>query len=102
MKAKTYPKEILHNFIISVGGASKVRFDESGCYFHSGIPALRLGIDMDSGFIGRHNWKRHNRATALGWYYFKFTAAEIRAGVAQKMIGEFIESKIAAPSKEGK
>jgi hypothetical protein len=102
MKPKTYPREMLSAFVISAGGVSKVRFDESRCYFHFGIPALRLGIDIDSGFIGRHNWKRHNRATALGWYYFKFTAAEIRAGIAEKMIGEFIDSKIAAPSKEGK
>jgi len=89
MKTKD-PRDMLADIVIPLGGIDQCPFDKSRCRFHFGIPGLKLGIDVDSGYIGRHNWKRHNRATVMGWHYFKFTAHEIRCGLAKEQIEKFI------------
>jgi hypothetical protein len=95
MKPKTFPREMLSAFVISAGGVSKVRFDESRCTFQFAIPALRLAVENESGNFGQKiNWMKLNRAQILGWKYLRFTDHEIRAGISQKMIGEFIENKV--------
>lgn len=93
-KPKTDPVKMLGDFILSVGGRANVKFDKSRCFFHFGIPALKLVVDFDRGYVGRHNWKRHNAATVLGWRYFKFTGHMVRVGIAAELIGKFIENNL--------
>jgi hypothetical protein len=97
MKTKTYPKQMLHDFIVSVGGAAKVRFEDSRCTFQFAIPAIKVAIEIESGSFGQKiNWAKLNRAQLLGWKYLRFSDHEIRVGIAKEMVGKFIESRQSA------
>jgi very-short-patch-repair endonuclease len=93
-KPKTDPVKMLDDFIMAAGGARKVRFDKSRCYFKWAIPAMKLGIEMDSGFIARVKSDKYNRAAACGWHIMRFTAHEIRCGRAFELLNQFINYKI--------
>ena len=91
MRQKTFPDKILDEIVIGLGGARRVRFGSSRCTFQWAIPALKLGIELDSGFIARFKFDKLNRATVLGWRYMRFTHSEVRRGIAAEMIGKFVD-----------
>ncbi|MFA5715889.1 MAG: hypothetical protein WC998_09120 [Candidatus Paceibacterota bacterium] len=94
MRKKTFPREILWNLLKPMGGVQRMRFDSSRCYFQYAIPGLKLGIEIDSGLIGRINFTKYNKAQVVGWHILRFTEHEIRCGIAASMIDEFLHRRI--------
>ncbi len=92
-RVKIDPEEVMDNFITSVGGMRKVKFCKRGWRFAFAVPGLKLGVEIDHGFIGRIKFDKFNNATLMGWDFFRFTEHEIRSGEAVEMLERYIISK---------
>jgi hypothetical protein len=92
-RVKIDTDKVMDDFITSVGGMRKVKFCKRGWRFAFAVPGLKLGVEIDHGFIGRIKFDKFNNATLLGWSFFRFTEHEIRSGEAVEMLESYIISK---------
>ncbi|MFA5324145.1 MAG: hypothetical protein WC373_15840 [Smithella sp.] len=94
-RVKIDPDEVMDDFITSVGGMRKVKFCKRRWRFAFAIPGLKIGVEIDHGFIGRIKFDKFNAATLMGWSFFRFTEHEVRSGEAVEMLESYIVGRAA-------
>lgn len=88
------PKAELNRIVSDYGGCTKCKFHAKRKWlFAWAIPSVKIGIELDSGMIGKTNWEKFNAATIAGWDFIVVRSCHVRSGEAKRLLEELLRAK---------